>query len=135
MRIVLLILFLSIGLFSQLKGQEANKKGLYNKYSKTTGDPGRTIKKSDSSFVSIMPVTYTKTTLQLKRFGRLIESTTDTRQNVVNLKIQGKWKVVGDTLKTYLGPTEGIYLIDRSMKGHIFLQSLTSNRVVFRNEE
>lgn len=125
----LLFVFLSYG-------QEFDKKLLYGTWTGgITGEPGRTIIKSDSTYVSIPPVTYSITTIKLKRFGKAVKMTKGYHGMVLDSEIKGKWKLNGDTLGFQFRHLEEMYLIDQSIEDRIFLKSLTSGGVIYRRKE
>ena len=133
-RLALLIsayLFITTVLF----GQELDKSLLFGTWTRSTGEPGRTIQRSDSTEVSLMPVTYSITTLNLKRFGRAVETTEAFHGRDLDFKIKGKWKLNGDTLSVQLGNQVQMYFIDQSIEKRIFLKSMNSNKVIYWRED
>ena len=128
-----LVLFILIYLFvvSFSIGQELDQSLLFGSWTKSTGEPGRTIQRSDSSEVSLLPVTYSITTLNLKRFGRAVETTKGFHGMVLDSKTKGKWKLNGDTLILQFENLVQMYLIDQSIQERMFLNSLSSNMVIY----
>jgi len=125
----LLLVFLSYG-------QEFDKKLLYGTWTGgETGEPGRTIQKNDSTYVSLPPVTYSVTTIKLKRFGKAVKTTKGYHGMILDSEFKGKWKLAGDTLSLRFRHPEEIYLIDQSIEDRIFFKSLTSGRLIYRRKE
>ena len=131
-----LTIIISIYLFlaSVSYGQNLDKSLLYGTWTRNTGEPGRTIQRSDSSEVSLLPVTYSITTLNLKRFGRAVEATKGFHGVVLDSKFKGKWKLNGDTLRVQLGDLVQLYLIDQTIEERIFLKSMNSNKIIYGRE-
>lgn len=93
MRLLLILVFV----FSGTRGysQSVTKKNVIGTYVFSTGDPARTIQKSDSSFVSISYMEYSRTVLKLKRFGKLTLQTFNNGM-IDGPIIKGKWKLKGN---------------------------------------
>ena len=133
-----LALIISICLFATAVtfAQKLDKSLLFGTWTRSTGEPGRTIQGSDGSEMSLMPVTYSITTLNLKRFGRAVETTKGFHGMVLDSKIKGKWKHNGDTLtlRVQFGDLVQLYLIDQSIEERIFLKSMNSNKIIYGRE-
>ena len=132
-----LAFFISIYLFvgSVSFGQQLDKSRLIGSWTRSTGEPGRTIQRSDNSEVSLLHVTNSITTLKLKRFGRAVETTKGFHGTVLDSKFKGKWKLNGDTLSLQFGDLVQKYLIDQSIEERIFINSLSSNLIIYRRKE
>jgi hypothetical protein len=98
MRYLLILFFIGTFAPGDLFAQLFSKSAVYGTYEMTTGQPGRTIKKSDSSEIHLMPVTYTETLLKIKRFGRAKMTITDFRMDNMRLTYKYKWRIEVDTL-------------------------------------
>tara|TARA_R110000850_G_scaffold238906_1_gene363678 strand:- start:570 stop:1013 length:444 start_codon:yes stop_codon:yes gene_type:complete len=77
--------------------QPLKKSDLRGTYSKSTGVPAKWIHNDDGSSTEIMGMEYSRTTLYLKRFGRVKVVEED---KMLDLKIvhKGRWEVKGDTI-------------------------------------
>lgn len=117
-----------------VKAQEANRKSMFGEYSWSTGSPGKTVYKGDSSYVSISPVIYTTTTLHLKRFGRMVEITKAYHGLGMDSKDRGIWKLEKDTLSIRMGASVTQYLVIADTTG-VSLKSLTSNIILFMSRK
>lgn len=135
MKKILFLIFIYLFITSISYGQKLSKNQLYGTWVRSTGEPGRTIQKNDSSTVSLLPVTYSITTLKLKKFGRAVETTQGFHGNVLDSKFKGKWKLNGDTLNLQFGNKVEIYFIDQSIQYRIFLNSLNSSQLIYRRKE
>jgi hypothetical protein len=129
---LLISLFLSTSFDSF--GQELNKSALLGTWTRSTGEPGRTIQGSDGAEISLLPVTSSITKLKLKRFGRAVETTRGFNGMFIDSKFKGKWKMNGDTLRVQLGNLTQIYLIDQSIEERLFLNLMHSNNVIYGRE-
>lgn len=102
----LLITLLACITFQYASGQDVKKKDVHGLYSTSTGLPARTIKKGDSSTISIPSITFSKTTYHLKRFGRVIVST---KADGLEGKKKGSWTLDGDIVTIHVGDTSKEY--------------------------
>lgn len=127
--IILLILNTCITL--QVNGQELNRKMLRGTYTRSSGEAGRTIQKNDSSYISLLPITYSLTTLKLKRLGRSTEITKAYHGMNIDSKFKGKWHIEVDTLIINYKGYEERYLIDRSIDEKLFLNSMAKDRIIY----
>ena len=84
--------------------------------------------------MSLLPVTYSITTLNLKRIGRAVETTKGFHGMVLDSKFKGKWKLNGDTLRVQFGDLVQLYLMDQSIEERIFLKSMNSNKIIYGRE-
>lgn len=131
--VAVLVIF-CICLSFQADAQELRKSDLYGTWSTQTGLPGRTIKQSDSSSIHLMPVTYTVTTIKLKRFGRAIKETKSYHGVGFDSKYRARWKLDSDTLKLQFKKSEEKYFIDQSIEYRLFLNSAVGNTIYGRKE-
>ncbi len=113
-----------------LFGQDVSKKAIYGTYYKQDGLPGRTIAKSDSSEIHLMPVIYSTTYLKIKRFSRAKLTTVDFRMNNMKTTFKYKWKLENDTLIIWAknAGTEEKYkmVLDRGYV--LYLEAVMENR-------
>lgn len=93
MRLILVLVFVFGGILGY--SQPITKKDVIGSYVFSTGDPARTIQKSDSSFVSISYMEYSRTVLKLKRFGKVTLQTFNNGM-IDGPIIKGKWKLKGN---------------------------------------
>ena len=81
-----------------------------------------------------MPVTYTVTTIKLKRFGRAIKETKSYHGVGFDSKYRARWKLDSDTLKLQFKKSEEKYFIDQSIEYRLFLNSAVGNTIYGRKE-
>lgn len=132
-RILIISIYISIGL--SLNSQKINNNLLYGSWLQSEGDAGRTTQKNDSSYVTILPVTYSITTLKLRRCGKAVKTTKGFHGRILDSKFKGNWKINRDTLCVQFNQFEELYHIDQSVEDRIFLISLTSNKVIYGRKD
>lgn len=115
-------------------GQQIDKRQLYGSWQSISGEPGRTINRSDGLEMSLPPVTYSITTLNLKRFGSAVETTKSFQGMGLDSKYRGVWKIENDTLTVSLPSYQKKYLVAFSEFGGS-LKSLTSNIILSKNHD
>ena len=134
MKSIFSFLTLVICLSLQVYGQKVNSDIVLGEYTWSTGTPGRKIYKSDSSYTTITPEIYITTTIKLRRFGRVIQTTEAYHGMGLNSKYRGVWKMENDTLTISLPTYEEKYLVVSSKLG-VSLKSLTSNLILTKNRD
>jgi hypothetical protein len=101
-----LITLLACITFQYASGQDVKKKDVRGLYSTSTGLPARTIKKGDSSTISIPSITFSKSMYHLKRFGRVVLTN---KANDLEGKTKGSWTLNGDIITIHVGGTSKDY--------------------------
>ena len=136
MKWIFLIILVTSSSILSLSGQEVKRSDLRGTYTRSDGEPGRTIKKSDSSYVSLSPVTNYVKTLKLKPFGRASEITKAYAMGF-DSKEKGTWTLKNDTLLLHLNLSEEQekYWIDHSRENVIYLISKKGGRWSFTKED
>ena len=128
-------MFLLTSVVLTIQAQNFNPGDLRGKYTRSTGEPGRTYQKGDGSYVSISPVTYSTTTLRLKRFGKAIIKTEGHHGMGINSQFKGNYVVSGDTLALTWNNNTERFLIDDSRGKLIYLVALRKGGIGFAKEE
>lgn len=127
----MLVLFIGLCFSPCLNGQSLSRAQLIGNWTTSTGQAGRTIQTSDSGYFSLLPITYSRTTLNLRRCGRAVLTTQGFHGMAFDSKYKGRWTIHGDTLCISFKRNEEVYLIDRSIEERIFLNSITSNGIIY----
>jgi hypothetical protein len=91
--------------------QEIAPKHLRGAYTSSAGEAGRTYKKFDGSQVSLPPVTYSKTTLKIKRGKKATIETVAYHSLAISGKQKVTWEIINDTLVLTVGERVEKYLM------------------------
>ena len=132
-----LFLFIASSLFTIhfAAGQTIGTKEIRGIYTTSTGVPGRKQLINDSTTISVLPKTYTSTSLILKRFGRVRKIYKNYYAGGLDSDDKGKWKLEGDTLYISMLQHNETYTIDQPGEGGVMLRTLSSDSIVYVKEE
>lgn len=120
----ILLMIIAVFAFSESSvGQTHKKSDLRGTYSKSTGVPTQWFHKEDGSSMEVMGMEYSRTTLQLKWFGRVKIVEEDKRMNFKTVH-NGKWRLEGDTISITYNPYGEMITEKYTFREPVYLTSI-----------
>ena len=113
----LLITFLGLLFFSPSYGQDIRKKDIRGSYTTSIGEPGRPIKKGNTSEIKISPITYWSTTCILGFLGRTKRIERNSAREIM-WKTIGKWRLKDDLVTITFGGETQEYRFEKPVYLH-----------------
>lgn len=94
--------------------RDLSKKDIRGTYEHSNGEPGRTIVEPDGSELHLPPITYSRTRLELKRWGRCEEYSSGMEIPKGLSPLKGRWELKGDSVYLKFGERSEAYYVQEN---------------------